>query len=180
MGKKSILSYTFEIYLKNFGLILLAAVPGLFGLIIPLVVGMPTYIALGGAYLRTGTIPDLGIGAAVFMIIALLISLYLMSFAIVGINLVVKRQRTLKRLSTEEIASVAKYTNSVFLIFLIGTVLLLLVQLLTFEYQIQKFLAPVLNLIVGFGLLFLPAAMVMDDARAFRALQKSFDVVIKK
>lgn len=179
MGK-SILDYTTEIYIKNFALIMLAAAPGLLGLIIPLVVGMPTYIALGGVYLRTGTIPDLQPLQAAVMIITLMISLYLMSFAIVGITLVVKRQRTLKKLSLEELGSIAKMTNSVFVVFVISAILLLLVQLLTFEYQIQRYVAPIANLIIGLGLLFMPTAIVMDDARMFRAMQKSFDLVGRK
>jgi hypothetical protein len=180
MGNKGILSYAMQIYLENFALIMLAAVPGFLGLVIPLVVGMPTYIALGGAYLRTGTIPDLEPVQAAVMVITLLISLYFMSFAIVGINLVVKRQRTLKKLSLEELGSIAKMTNSVFTVFVIAEILLLLVQLLTFEYQVQRIAAPVLGLVIGLGMLFMPTAIVMDDVRLFRAMQRSFDLVGRK
>ncbi|MFA5108314.1 MAG: hypothetical protein WC492_02150 [Candidatus Micrarchaeia archaeon] len=185
MAGKSIMDYTWEIYTKNIWLILVASVPGLFGMILPIIVGMinpadPVYIALGGAYLRTGSIVDLTPVDSGIMIASLLISLYLMSFAIVGINLVVKRQRTLKGLTLEEIKAITKHTNSVFMIFLIATILLLLIQLITYEYQIQKYLAPLLNLIVGLGLLFLPTAMVMDEVRPFRAMQRSFSIIRKK
>ena len=177
---KSVLNYTLKIYFKNFGLILVAALPGLFGLILPLVVGMPSYIALGGAYLRTGSIVDLDSLAFFGMAVSVVISLYLMSFAIVGINLVVKRQRTLKRLSTENLKSIARWTNSVFVMYLIAAILLLLVQLYTYENQLQRVLAPLLNLVVGFGMLFLPTAMVMDEVRTFRALQRGIRMIIKK
>jgi len=176
----SILQYTMGVYLKNFELILMAAVPGLFGLILPLVVGMPSYIALGGTYLRTGSIVDLNYFGVTALIISVLISLYLMSFAIVGINLVVKRQRTLKKISAETLGSVAKMTNSVFVVYLIATILLLLVQLFTYETQLQRIIAPVLNLIIGFGMLFLPTAMVMDEVRSFRALQRGVTMLFAK
>ncbi|PIT84675.1 hypothetical protein COU37_02000 [Candidatus Micrarchaeota archaeon CG10_big_fil_rev_8_21_14_0_10_45_29] len=182
--RKSLLKYTWDIYRKNFALLVLAAVPGLLGLVIPLIVSAlntadPIYISLGATYLRTMSIVDLSTIDVVVMGVSFLISLYLMSFAIVGINLVVKRQRTLRRLEMEVIKSIAQMTNSVFVVFLSATMILLIIQVVAYEYNAQAVLAPILNFVVGLGLLLMPAALVMDDVRAFRALQRGLRVVAK-
>jgi hypothetical protein len=180
MSKKSILSYTTEIYRKNFRLILFAALPGLIGLLIPLLFIPTTYNALGGVYLRTGNITQMGLWDMGILIGAMMMSIYLMSFAIVSINIVIKSQRTMRSIGRRVVESLGTTTLSVFMMFLIASLFLVLIQLLTFELQMQQILAPILNAIVGLVMLFLPAAIVIDEVRPFRALQRSIRLLKKK
>lgn len=180
MSKKTILSYTNEIYRKNFKLIMLAALPGLIGLLIPLIFVPTTYNALGGVYLRTGNITEMSLTEIGVMMGAMLVSIYMMSFAIVSINIVIKSQRTMRLVGRRVIESLGTTTLSVFMMFLIASLLLVLIQLLTFELQMQEFLAPLLNMAVGLVMLFLPAAIVIDEVRPYRALQRSVKLLKKK
>lgn len=179
-GQPSIFEHTWKTYTENFGLIVLLALPGLFALIIPLLVGTPSFIALGGTYLRTGSIPDLTPMSAAAMLVSLIISLFLMSFALVNINLVIKSQRTMTQIGKAVMSSLTTTTLSVFWVFLVTTLLLLIVQLLTFEYGAQAALAPLLNFAAGIVLLFVPTAMVMDELRPWRALERSIQTVLRK
>ncbi len=176
----SIFEYTWKAYTENFWVILLMAVPALFALAIPILVGTPTFIAMGGTYLRTGSIPDLNSTSAALMLVSLLLSLFLMSFAMVNINLVIKSQRTLTQIGKEVMRNLSTTTLSVFWMYLIGVLMLFIIQLVTFEYNLQAILAPLLSMGVGMGLLFLPTAMVMDDVRPWRALERSARIIVTK
>ncbi len=180
MAKTSLLAHAWEVYTRNFWLIVLMAVPGLFGLAIPLLVGTPSFVALGGAYLRTNSIPDLTPLSSGLMVLSLIVSLFLMSFAIVNINLVIKSQRTLTQIGNEVAKSATTTTLSVFWIFLMASISLLIIQLLTYEYGLQSVLAPLLSLAIGLAILFVPTAMVIDDVRPYRALQRSINTVLSK
>lgn len=179
-AQPSIFEHTWRVYRQNFWLILLMAVPGLFALLIPLLVGTPSFIALGGTYLRTGSIPDLTPPSAGVMLVALLLSLYLMSLAIVNINLVIKSERTLTQVGKEVMRNLSTTTLSVFWMYLIGVLMLLIIQLITYEYNMQALLSPLLSMVVGMGLLFLPTAMVMDEVRPWRALERSARILVTK
>jgi len=180
MAKDSIFSYTWNVYSSNFWLILLMAVPGLLAMAIPILVGTPDFIALGGAFLRTNSIPDLNPGQAALMVAAAIISVFLMSFCIVSINLVIKRERTLTHVRGEIMRSLGTTTLSVFWIYLVAALMLLIVQLYTFEYEVQALLAPLINLVIGLVILFMPTAMVMDEVRPWRALERSLDTMWRK
>ncbi|VVB57428.1 Uncharacterised protein [uncultured archaeon] len=180
MSKDSLFSFTWKAYSENFWLILLMAIPGLLALIIPIAVGTPAFIALGGAYLRTNSIPDLGPAQAALMIAAAILSVFLMSFAIVSINLVIKRERTLSHVRAEILSSLGTTTLSIFWVYLLATLLLLIVQLYSFEYGVQALLAPLINLVIGVVILLIPTSMVMDEVRPWRAFERSIDTVLRK
>lgn len=179
-GTPTILEYTWKSYSKNFLAISTMAVPGLIAMLIPALVGAPAYLTLGGLYLRTGSIPDLaGVHVAVILV-GVLASLFLMAFALVNINLVIKSERTLTNIGKQVMSHLSTTTLSVFWIYLIGVLGLFIVQLLTYEWGVQKVLAPILSMVVGLALLFVPTAMVMDEARPYRALGKSVETVMRK
>lgn len=178
---ENILSHSFEAYLKNIRLISFFAIPSLLAFFIPTLVNTPVFAALGGTFLRTGSIPDLQAADFGVIILALLSSLYLMSFAIANINIVIKSQRTSTGIKDEVIKKgLTGHTLNVFLLFLLGTIALLIVQLLTFEMGAQSWLSPLLSLAVWMPLFFAPAALVIDEMRPFRAAQKSFSLVFSK
>ncbi|VVB99783.1 Uncharacterised protein [uncultured archaeon] len=177
---ENILSYTFKAYTKNIKLISFFSIPALVAFLIPLLINTPVFAALGGSFLRTGSIPDLTAAELGVIIIGMLASLYLISFAIVNINIVIKSQRTGTSIRNEVIKGITGYTLNVFLLFLLGTIALLIIQLLTFELGVQAWLAPILSLIVWLPLFYAPAALVIDEMRPYRAAQKSFSMVFSK
>jgi len=178
---ENILSHSFHAYIANFKLISFFAIPSLLAFFIPMLVNTPVFAALGGTFLRTGSIPDLQAADFGVIILALVSSLYLMSFAIVNINIVIKSQRTSTSIKDEVIKKgLTGYTLNVFLLFLLGTIALLIIQLLTFEMGAQSWLSPILSLLVWLPLFFAPAGLVIDELRPFRAAQKSFSMVFAK
>ena len=177
---ENIVAHSFEAYLKNIKLISFFAIPSLLAFFIPTLVNTPVFAALGGTFLRTGSIPDLQAADFGVIILALLSSLYLMSFAIANINIVIKSQRTGTSIKKEVLKGITGYTLNVFSLFLLGTIALLIIQLVTFEMGAQKWLAPLLSLIVWMPLFYAPAGLVIDELRPFRAAQKSVSMVISK
>ena len=177
---ENILSYSFKAYRENVRLISFFSIPALFALLIPLLLNTPVFAALGGTFLRTGSIPDMTAADLGIVIAVLLVSMYLVSFAIVNINLVIKSQRSGTSIKKEVLRGITGYTFNVFLLFLLGTVALLIVQLLTFETGAQGWLAPLISLIVWLPLFYAPAALVIDEMRPFRAAEKSFKMVFSK
>jgi len=177
---ESILSLSLKSYAKNIGLISFFSIPSLIAFLIPAMVNTPVFSALGGSFLRTGSIPDMTGADLGIVICGVLISLYLVSFAIVNINIVIKSQRTGTSIKKEVFKGITGYTLNVFMLFLLGTIALLIIQLLTFEMGAQKLLAPALSLIVWLPLFYAPAALVIDDLRPYRAAQKSVSMIISK
>jgi len=177
---ENILSYSFKAYRENIKLISFFSLPALIALLIPLLVNTPAFAALGGSFIRTGSIPDMTAAELGIVIVALLASLYLISFAIVNINLVIKSQRSGTSIKNEVIKGITGYTLNVFLLFLLGTIALLIIQLLTFELGAQAWLAPLLSLLAWLPLVYAPAALVIDDMRPWRAAEKSFKMVFSK
>jgi len=177
---ESMLSYSFSAYMKNIRLISVFAIPALIAFLIPTLVNTPVFAALGGSFLRTGSIPDLTASEFGFIIISVILSLYLISFAIVNINIVIKSQRTQTSIKNEVLKGITGYTLNTFLLFLLGTIALLIIQLLTFELGVQSWLAPILSLIVWLPLFYAPAGLVIDELRPFRAAEKSFKMIFSK
>ena len=178
---ENILSYSFKAYRENIRLISFFSIPALVALLIPLLVNTPVFAALGGTFLRTGSIPDITATELGIVIAVVLASLYLVSFAIVNINLVIKSQRSGTSIKNEVLKKgITGHTFNVFLLFLLGTVALLIVQLVTFETSVQGWLAPLLSLVAWLPLFYAPAALVIDEMRPFRAAEKSFRMVFSK
>ncbi|HQT44552.1 MAG TPA: hypothetical protein PLO51_01115, partial [Candidatus Micrarchaeota archaeon] len=84
-----VLKYSVSAYFKNITLISFFSIPMLFALLIPLFIQTPVYLALGGVFLRTGSIPDITSWDIGIMVFSFLVSLFLISFAMVDINLVI-------------------------------------------------------------------------------------------
>ncbi|MCX8195140.1 MAG: hypothetical protein N3G22_03490 [Candidatus Micrarchaeota archaeon] len=179
MGE-GILSYSWKAYTSNIKLISFFSIPTLIAMLIPTLVKTPIFPALGATFLRTGSIPDMTPADFGVIIAALLASLYLISFAIVNINIVIKAQRTQTSIKNEVIKGITGYTLNVFILYLLGLIALLIIQLTTLELGAQKWLAPLLSLLVWLPLFYAPAGLVIDELRPFRAAEKSFKMVFSK
>ncbi|MEM2963539.1 MAG: hypothetical protein QXW70_04100 [Candidatus Anstonellales archaeon] len=179
MGLLSLFEYTFKSYISGIRLILFFSLPFLIAFFIPLFVQTPTYIALGGTFLRTGSIPDLKGTEIAIMIFSFLASLFLFSFGIVNINLIIKSQRTGAPIKREVIEGIGKYTINVFWIFLTFELLLIIIQLLTSETPFS-FLAPLFVFVMSIPVFYVGPALVIDEVRPWRALENSTWMVIRK
>ncbi|HIH30050.1 TPA: hypothetical protein HA243_01505 [Candidatus Micrarchaeota archaeon] len=177
---ENILSHSFAAYSRNIRMISFFSIPAFIGLLIPLLVNTPVFSALGATFLRTGSIPDLSAADFGVILLSLLASLYLVSFAIVNINIVIKAQRTGTSVKNEVVKGITGYTLNVFILFLLGTIALLIIQLLTLELGAQNLLAPILSLLVWLPLFYAPAGLVIDELRPWRAAEKSFKMVFSK
>lgn len=177
---KGILQHSIDAYLGHIRLISLFSLSLLFAFLIPLFVRLPTYVSLGGIFLRTGSIPELTSVDAGVMVLSFLVSLFLISFAMVNINLVIRSERTSTHIGNEVIRGITKYTLNVFWLYLTAELLLLIIQLITFEWGVQEILSPILSFLIVLPFFYAPAGLVIDDLRPFRAVQKSLSMVLSK
>jgi len=99
--------YATRFYLERLRLILLFSIPFIAAFLIPVLVPAPTYLALGGVFLRTGSFPELGILGLFVAIAGYAVALFLIADTIVNINLVVRSKRTLTQIKSEVLAPLA-------------------------------------------------------------------------
>jgi len=175
-----VLEHSVNVYSRNLKLMLFFSIPAFLAFLIPLASPLPTYIAVGGTYLRTGSVPELtGLDIAV-MALSFLLSLFLISFAIAAINIVVKSQRTLTGIRKQVIEGIEKYVLNIFWIFLTAEILYIIVSFLAYDWQAQSWLNPLATLVGSVFLIYAPAALVIDEMRPFRAIEASFNSVARR
>ena len=177
---ENIITHSISAYFKNIKMIFFFSVPMLIAFMIPIFVRTPTFIAAGGLFLRTGSIPDMSQLEAGVMIISFLVSLFLIAFTITNINIVIKAQRTATSVGREVVKGITGYTLNVFWLMLIAELMLLVIQLITFEYKVQEIVAPILSFLVMLPFFYAPAGLVIDDLRPWRAVEKSLAMVVSK
>ncbi len=174
------LGYAMKLYKEKAGFVLVFSIPFIIAMIIPSLVSGPTFLSLGGVFLRTGSIPEIAPIEAAAMLLAYLVSMFLIAESIVGITLLVKSKRTLTHPTSEVVGALQKCGLSVFLAYTLAAILILLAQLLTFELEVRSILLPIVTLIVSLGVFFVPQAMVIDGMRLGRAVDASFSMVKQK
>jgi hypothetical protein len=185
MKTQTILKYTIDIYKRNFFAILLAAIPGLMAIIIPILINFinkanPIYLSLGGVFLRAGRILDMTLIDGILLLVPLLLSTYMLSLAIVLINFIVKTQRTLRKIKTEELRRIGDYTNQVFVIYLAVIVLDLFLNILFYNSIFLNYILAFARLIIAIFALFVPSAIVIDDERIIVGIKKSYKIIKTK
>lgn len=175
------IQHSIEAFGKNAKLVLFFSVPFLLAFAIPLLSPMPTYVSLGATFLRTGSMfIDLTYFDVGLIFISSLASLFLISFAIVSINIIIKSQRTMTNVRTEVIEGIEKYTMTIFLLYTITLVLSLAVLLLFHEYQLDDLATPLFSFVVSLPLFYAPAAVVIDELRPLEAMKMSLYMIRKK
>jgi hypothetical protein len=170
-----VIYHTFKALGMNLKWITFFSVPFLLAFFIPLLSPMPTFVAVGGTFLRTGSIPEMSYLDTALVIFATLLSLFCISFAIVSINIVIKHNRTLTKIPKEVIEGVENYVFSLFWLLLTAMLFYFVVFLFAYEYGVQEIVGPLVTFIVSLGLFYAPAAIVIDDKRPFRAVQASLN-----
>jgi hypothetical protein len=171
------LKHSIEFFQEKYKYILLFSIPFFIALIIPLLVSAPTYIALGGVFLRTGSIPELGILQVAAAAAACLASLFIISDSIVNINLIIKAKKTLTKINREVVKAMGTYAVTIFLVYVLATAIILVLQLLTFDFSLRGIVLPVLGMAVGLAFFFVPPAVVIDDMKLRHAMAASVKMV---
>ncbi|VVC02581.1 Uncharacterised protein [Candidatus Bilamarchaeum dharawalense] len=172
-------TYAWEFYLKRLGIIVTFSVPFILAFLIPTLVPAPTYLALGGVFLRTGSLPDLTMMDMVITALAYAMSVFIIADTIVNINIVVRSKRTLTTIKHEVIHAVGTYATRIFYIYTMALLLMFIFQLLTYDHPIQTWFYPFLSFVLSFLLFFVPPAVVIDNSDTPTAIKRSITMAIK-
>ncbi len=179
MPFSEVLNHTFEAYGRNFKLISFFSLP--FAIVFILSIFLPNFVSLSAIFLRYGSIQaDLGFWDALAIVSVFLISLALFSFALVLVNLAVKSQRTLKRVTHYEHEKIENNVAKLFTIFLAVFVLTLLVNLLLYDYQLNSSLGLLFSLLITLAIIYVPQAIVVDDLGLTNAVYMSIGVIFRR
>lgn len=176
-----IFEYTNKFYNANKNMLILFSIPFILASLIPLLVSAPTYISLGGTYIRTGSFPDFGVLDIVFIVAAYAICVFIIADTIVNINLIIKSKRTMLKTPYDIVKKGAsEYVLRIFLILTLLVLLTAALQLLTYDLSVQKFIYPLLTFIIYFLTFFFAQAVIIDDSDTASAIYRSVSLATKK
>jgi len=181
MAFRSLIRHALNAYERNFKLISFFSIP--FLIAFPAAFLLPNFTSLGATFLRlTSVRMDLTPVDALFIGVVFLVSLLLFSFALVAINVVIRAQRTLTRLTQEEIDRIETGTFKLFFIFLLAFAIVFLANIFLFESSPQNYrwMGSLFAFIVSLLVLFAPQAIVIDDLRLWHALRMSVSIIYRK
>lgn len=178
MSLDALLKHSLNAYSQNFKLISLFSLPFLVSF--PLALLLPNFVAVSGIFLRFDSIMyDLTPASALFIVLAFTASLALFAFAISAVNVIVKHQRTLTRLTTSDLENIEKATFKLFFIFLVAFALSLFANFWILEYAGPSLhaLAPLITLFISFAVLFAPQAIALEEVSLWSALKRGVAVL---
>jgi len=176
-----VLKYASEAYANNIKMVLFFSLPFLLAFLIPVLSPMPTFTAVGANFLRTGSMYiDLTSFDIAVIFLSFIISMFLISFAIVSINLIIKSQRTFTNIKKEVLDGIEKYVVSVFWLYTTAWVLILIVNLFSYEWNLNELVTPVFALAISLPIFYAPTAIVIDEQRPIRAMLTSLGIIKKQ
>ena len=121
----NILADTYETFAENIRLVLIFSIPFIIAFIIPLLAPLPTYVSMGGIFLRSASIfTNLDFYSIAVILLAFFFSLLFISFAFVAISLIVKSRKTRLKIGQRALRSIEKYTGRVFILFIIYAIII--------------------------------------------------------
>lgn len=164
-----VLDHSINTFKKNISLLVVFSLIFLFALLVPILAGTPTYNAMGGVYLRFLSIPETTAMDRIVIIISFLISNFLMSFGIVAVNLIVKKERVQINIKKEIIDNVATPTTLLFGIFIFLFLLNALIQIAIVEFKIPQILGSLIYILLYLPFFYIGPAMVIDNFKPIQA-----------
>jgi hypothetical protein len=178
-----LLDHAVEAHKRNLKLISFFSVP--FLIAFPLSLLLPNFVALSGTFLRFRSVAlNFTVFDALVIALVFFVSLALFAFAVTAINVVVRAQRTLNRLSHEEVEKIEGCTYTLFLVFLLVFLVVLVANLAIFEYNFLGAAGPALGVLITFlasaVVLFAPQAIVIDDLGVQHAVGMSVKIIRKR
>lgn len=177
---KRVFRNAWQFYLSRIKLILVFSVPFLLALLVPTLVAAPTYLALGGVFIRTGSIPALSLLDIALTALAYIFTLFIISDTIVNVNLIVKSKRTLTEVTKTVVSAMGTYGTRIFYVYTLMLLLMFVFQLLTYDVPFQSWLYPLFLFALSFLLFFVPPAVVIDNADTPTAIKRSAIMAVRK
>ena len=178
MSISKLLSHSWHVYSQNAKLISFFSIP--FLVAFPLALLLPNFIAVAGVFLRFESLQsDLDLTGAAIILAAFLLALLLFSFAVAAINVIIKHQRTMTRVSTSDFDNIEVATFKLFGIFLAAFLVILFANFLILEYWADApvWLAPLFTLLVSLSVLFAPQAVVLEEVHLLSAIKRSVAII---
>ena len=175
-----LLNNTVKTYKRQLGLLIFFSIPFLVSLLIPLFSPAPTYVALGGYFLRSGSLPNITPTEWVVVAVAVVVSLYLLSLALVAINLIVKATRTKTRVGTEALKNLGKYSLTVFALFFAVKIVETLVLYAAIQNGATEFIVYIFGFITSLGLFYVAPAVVLEEKKPIPAFATSYAHIVRK
>ncbi|MFQ5406280.1 MAG: hypothetical protein ACE5DI_03940 [Candidatus Micrarchaeia archaeon] len=174
-----LLSNSIEAYLRNAKLLSAFSIP--FLVAFPLALVLPNFVSLGSIFLRFGSVKaDLTVFDSFLIVTAFALSLLVFSSAIVAVNMVIKSQRTLLKISAWEREQFETHTLRMFYILLVVFVATFLVNVFLYEYGLHNTLGALFAFAVATVVLFAPQALVIDDLKAKHAVERSVAIILRR
>ncbi|MBI3588461.1 hypothetical protein HY095_04665 [Candidatus Micrarchaeota archaeon] len=179
-----LVGHALKAYSENLRLLSFFSIP--FLIAFPLALLLPNYVALGGIYLRLGSIgADVSAIELLSLLAVLLVSLLLFSFAVVAVNSVLRAQRSLNALKHTDFERMEEATIKLFTVLLAVFIASFAFNLALFESgAASEGVRIVLNSLFSFALallvLFVPQAIVIDNASVEHAVALSYSMATKK
>jgi hypothetical protein len=175
-----LLNNTNKVYTKQLGMLVFFSIPFLFSLLVPLFSPAPTYAALGGSFLRSGSLPEMKPMDWAVVAVAVIVSLFLLSLALVAINLVVKAARTSTKVGTEALRNLGKYTFVVFCLFLAIKVVEMVVLYAALQFGANEFVVFLFGFVASLGLFYAAPAVVLEEKKPVPAFVASYAHIVRK
>jgi protein-S-isoprenylcysteine O-methyltransferase Ste14 len=177
----SVLHDSYETFAEHLNLILVFSIPFIIAFAIPLLAPLPTFVSLGGIFLRTASIfANLGFAGLAVIIVSFFFSLLFISFAFVAISLVVKAKRTHSKVSRRTIQGIEKYIGKVFLLFLLYAILISVAGIVGYYIGAEALLVGIIGFFGFIPFFYAPSAIVVDEQRTWRALVNSVRLVVRE
>jgi hypothetical protein len=171
--------YANRFYLSRLGLIIIFSVPFILAVLILALVPAPTYEALGGAFLRTGSAPELSALDLALIIAAYAVAMFVIGDTIVNINLIVRSKRTLTSIRHEVVNAMGTYATRIFYISTMMLLLMFIAQLLTYDNPFQSWVYPLFTFALSALLFFVPPAVVIDNSDTPTAIRRSIGMGLR-
>ncbi len=180
MSLTALLTHAYEAHGKNLKLISFFSIPLLIAF--PLSLLLPNFVALSGTFLRFRSLAlNFTPFDALFIAIVFFASLALFAFAVTAINVIIRSQRTLNRLTHNEVEKIESCTYRVFLVYLAAFLIILAANLLIFETSFMGSAGLTLGVLATFVasllILFAPQAIVIEDLGVWRAVERSAKII---
>jgi len=175
-----LLAHTLKVYTKNLGMVLFFSIPFIIALLLPLFSTAPTYSALGGYFLRSGSMPQLTQVEIVVIVVTSLLSLFFLSLALVAINLVVKSMKTNTKVAKQVVKSLGKCTMVVFSLFLAMKIIETGILVFTLANDLPELPVYVFSFLASLGLVFAAPAVVLEEKKPVPALISSYKHIARK
>ncbi|MCI0503466.1 hypothetical protein L0Y65_02020 [Candidatus Micrarchaeota archaeon] len=171
--------YAQEFYLKRLGLIIVFSVPFILAFLVPVLVPAPTYLALGGVFLRTGSLPELSLLDIIITSIAYAFAMFIMGDTLVNINIIIRSKRTLTSIRHEVISAMGTYAMRIFYISTMFLLIMFILQLITYDNPFQSWIYPLATLVLSSLLFFVPPAVVIDNSDTPTAIRRSVAMALQ-